>query len=310
MTVKFTKDCQPPKCRATFTVDGQRGNQKYRFGGVVTLAADDPSADSYVWQVVSSPPHCDYLLTGATLPQAKLSLPGPGAYTVQLTLTKGECAVQERVILWVATSRQLYRIPADGEALRFDGSEEWAGDLARVIQDVDFGLPTPEQKAALDQAHDPGVDNPFVTLHDLPGNAGGDGESCDCPLTPDEIAALKAAEAPDETNPFVTDSLRRRFAPSVAQKAALDQAKMPDHNNPFVTESRLMDVAPTDEQKDALDAADGPDKYNAFVTVNQLKQFVPTPDQREALDSAEAPDRANPFVTASHLKDATQPPIN
>ncbi len=175
MVTKLTSHCQPgdgsngppATCGAAFTVDGQRGNQKFLVGGMVTLQADDKSADTYLWQVTSSPPQCDYLLTGATLPQARLTMPGPGAFVVQLTVTEGECSAQNRAILWVATPRRLYRIPADSEALRFDGDPEWAGDLARVIQQVDANLPTVQQKAALYRANLPGEENPegeWVTL--------------------------------------------------------------------------------------------------------------------------------------------------
>jgi hypothetical protein len=90
MTSKLTSGCQPASCQATFTIDGRRGNQKYLTGGVVTLQADETSADTYTWQVVSSPPHCDYLLAGGTLARAKLTVPGPGAYVVQLIVTRGD----------------------------------------------------------------------------------------------------------------------------------------------------------------------------------------------------------------------------
>ena len=99
MAIQLTRQCQPSDngqgqpgpCRATFTANGQTGNQKLLGGGMITLQADDAHADTYVWEVTSSPPSCDYLLTGATQPQAKLVLPGPGAYVVQLTVTKGSC---------------------------------------------------------------------------------------------------------------------------------------------------------------------------------------------------------------------------
>ena len=340
MPTKLTSICQPAEadgqpaaCRATFTVDGQRGNQKCLTGGLVSLLADDAKADVYHWEVISHPPQCDYLLTGTTQPQAQLSLPGSGAYVVQLTVSKGDCVAQSRVILWVATPRRLYRIPADSEALRFDGDEEWAGDLARVVQQVDWNLPTPEQKAALDAANQPGPDNPFATHEDLDG---GPGLPCDltddevaaikaaqepsgenpfatmqdlpegpvepCELTEAQIAAIAGAEDPDGENPFVTDSHRRRFAPTADQKAALDGAEEPADDNPVVTASHLGRVAPTSDQREALDAADDPGPCNPFVTNSHLQGYVPTPKQREAMDRAEEPDRENPFVTESRLE--------
>ena len=105
MSAKLGREChsladdgaQPGACRATFTVDGQRGNQKLMGGGIFTLQADDAHAETYLWEVTSSPPACDFLLTGATQPTARLSLPGPSAYVVQLTVTKGTCSAQSRV---------------------------------------------------------------------------------------------------------------------------------------------------------------------------------------------------------------------
>ena len=206
MAIQLTRQCQPAdhgqgqpgSCTATFTANGQTGNQKLLGGGMITLQADDTHADTYVWEVTSSPPSCDYLLTGATQPQAKLVLPGPGAYVVQLTVTKGSCSAQNRVILWVATPVNLYRLPAASEPLRFDGKAEWAGDLAAALLNVDANLPTPAQKAALNGANQPGAENPFATLRDLggvPGPSGGD-------LSADEIAAIRAAEQPDADQPL------------------------------------------------------------------------------------------------------------
>jgi hypothetical protein len=338
---KFASRCEPvdgdheppAACQATFTIDGQSGNQKYLTAGIVTLQADDTSADSFHWQVTSSPPHCDYILTGSTQATAKLTMPGSGAYVVQLSVCKGECVAQSRVILWVATPRRLYRIPADSEALRFDGDEEWVGDLARVVQAVDWSMPTPDQKAALDGAHgpgeenpfatlndlsdeggspceltedevaaikeanEPGVENPFATLEDLPG-----GSTQPCDLTDAELAAIRAAEEPGGENPFVTDSHQRRFAPTADQKAALDKGDEPSADNPFVTAAHLGRVAPTAEQKKALDAADEPSQHNPYVTQSHLHGHVPTLEQREALDRAEDPRGENPFVTESRLE--------
>jgi hypothetical protein len=267
MTAKLTRTCQPAdgdhgqpaECRATFTVDGQRGHQKYPGGGIFTLQADDPHDETYLWEVTSSPPQCDYLLTGTTQPQARLSLPGPGAYVVQLTVSKGSCRDQRRVILWVATPNRLYRLPATSEPLRFDGKSEWPGDLATALIQVDQMLPTLGQKAAMDKANRPTADNPFATLKDLPGSPGEPGGD----LTPDELAAIQAAEAPTAANPFVTTSV-------------------------------LHDQILTPEQKAALDAAEDPDQSNPFVTASQLERFVPTTDQRAALDHAEAPSATNP----------------
>ena len=52
MTTRLSSSCQPTggdggppaTCWATFTVDGQRGNQKFLVGGLVTLQADDTAA--------------------------------------------------------------------------------------------------------------------------------------------------------------------------------------------------------------------------------------------------------------------------
>jgi|GEM_PF-5473928 len=311
MPTQLTRQCQPADpaqnppgpCKATFTANGRAGNQKLLGGGMVALQADEPLADAYSWEVTSSPPSCDYLLTGATQPQARLVLPGPGAYVVQLTVTKGACSAQHRVILWVATAVNLYRLPASSEPLRFDGKAEWAGDLAAALLNLDVNLPTPAQKAALEEANQPGAGNPFATLRDLggsPGPSSGD-------LTADELAAIRAAEQPDENNRFVTDSDRKKLSPTAEQKAALDEAAGPDEDNPFVTESRLQALAPTPDQKAALDEAEEPSRANAFITNSLLERLVPTPEQRGALDRSEAPATGNPFVTESRLSDLELP---
>jgi hypothetical protein len=183
MTLKLTRQCapgedQPIECNADFTINGQAGHQKLRSAGTVTLVAlwQEPQA-AYRWDVTGSPPNCQDLLTHLNPYSVIMQLPGPGAYVVQLTVTKGECLAQTRYILWVVTPRLLYSIPATDEALRYDGQTEWAGDLPRLILDVDNNLPTEAQKAALDKASQPGTDNPFATLEDLsnlPGEVTGD----------------------------------------------------------------------------------------------------------------------------------------
>lgn len=283
MTTRLTSHChpsqggddQPTPCRATFTVDGQRSNLKFLVAGVVTLQADQ--ADAYRWQVTSSPSQCDYLLTGSTQRTTKLSMPGSGAYVVQLAVTQGECIAQNRVILWVATPTRLYRIPADSEALRFDGSREWAGDLARVIQHVDSSLPTPEQKAALDHAHQPSRENPFATLEDLAQEPGQP-----CELSADEIAAIRQAKSPGAGNPFVTHSALPPGVLAPEQKAALDAADEPGADNPFVTRSALPPGELTPEQEAALDYARQPG--GATLTEWYKRRFRPglPPSSRSA----------------------------
>ena len=302
MTTKLTSRCRATDdneggtavCQATFTVQGQRGNQKFLTGGIFTLQADDLSADTYLWEVTSSPPACNYLLTGATQLQAKLSLPGPGAYTVQLTVHKVDCTAQERYILWVATPCRLYRLPAVDEALRFDGDAEWAGDLAQMMQEVDCQLPTPHQKAAMENANAPNAANPFATLNDLPEN--GVPPVPGIELTEDEIAAIQNGEEPHANNPFITRNFLEKTAPTPTQKAALDKADNPHDENPFVTASRLRRVAPTQEQKDALDAAEVPKHDNPFVTNSYLQKLVLTVKQREAINRAQEPEGEEPFA--------------
>ena len=292
---------QPGACRATFTVDGQRGNQKLLGGGIFTLQADDTHAETYLWEVTSSPPACDFLLTGATQPTARLSLPGPSAYVVQLTVTKGTCSAQSRVILWVATPVRLYRLPAASEPCASTASRSGPATSTRALLEVDHSLPTAAQKGAMNQANQPGAENPFATLRDVSGGNGGPvvppGE-----LTADEIAAIHAAEHPDADNRFITDSDRRKLAPTLQEKAALGAALDPHGDNAFVTESRLCQVVPTHDQREALDEAENPEHDNPFVTLSLLQRMVPTPEQRAALNCAENPGADNPLVTESRLK--------
>jgi hypothetical protein len=316
MSTRLTSDChpsqggddQPAPCQATFTVDGQRGDLKFLTAGVVTLEADQADADSYHWQVTSSPPHCDYLLTGSTQRTAKLSMPGSGAYVVQLTVTHGDCVAQSRVILWVATPTRLYRIPADSEALRFDGSGKWAGDLARVIQHVDSSLPTPEQKAAMDGAHQPGEENPFATLEDLPEGTAQPGE-----LTADELAAIRQAQSPSGDNPFVTHSALPPDEVTPEQKAALDAAQNPGGDNPFITQGALPEIPASqlnDDQVAAIAAAQDPGADNPFVTFIALPPDELTPGQKAALDAAQDPAADNPFVTRGALPEIPAPQLS
>jgi hypothetical protein len=151
------------ECSADFTLDGQSDNYKAAVGVAVALQANDTEATTYQWQVTSSPPGCDYQLTGEAQAQATLTPQETGAYLIQLTVTKGECEDLARHILWAETAHRQYRLPATREPLAFSGDEEWAGDLVQVIRDVDGSLPTDDQKAAMDAADAPTGTNPFVT---------------------------------------------------------------------------------------------------------------------------------------------------
>ncbi len=195
MTAEMTTVDQ---CSANFTIDGQTGNQKVAAEATVTLQAEVTEATTYQWEVTSSPPDCDYQLTGETQVQATLSLPVSGAYVIQLTLSKGQCEARARRIVWAVTPHREYCLPATGEPLRFNGDEAWAGDLTQVIQDVDNNLPTLEQKGALDAADQPSETNPFITQSALP--AGGTAGE----LTPEQKAALDAANEPSAENPVAT----------------------------------------------------------------------------------------------------------
>ncbi len=311
MVTKLTSKCQPidggsaspAACRATFTVDGLRGNQKLLAGGILTLCADDACAESYLWDVAANPPTCDYLLTGAAQREARLSLPGPGAFVVQLTVMRGSCTAQTRSILWVATTCQLYRLPAASEPLRVDGDADWAGDLSKVIQQVDCNLPTADQKAAMDHAHDPSQDNPFATLHDLPGGPNDPGHA----LTDDEIAAIRQGQEPSAKNPFITQSDLPPPQLTPEQEAAVDQAESPGAENPFMTRSALPDPQLTEDQEAAVDAAENPSAANPFITHSALPPPL-TEDQKAALDQARAPGASNPLATVSHVQDLLPSP--
>ena len=308
MDSKYTSNCESDEsnddcattCHAKFTVDGQRGNQKLLAGNKMSLLAEMERADSYLWEVTSSPPNCDFMLTGATQRKAKLSLPGPGAYTVQLTVAKDDCKAQKRVILWVATPCRMYRLPATSEALRFDGDPDWAGDLAKMMQQVDCNLPTPEEKAAMECANDPSAENPFATMSDLPPfgkRPSHPGER----LTDEQVDAIQYSDCPTGANPLITESTLRKISPTKDQKAALDKADNPHEGNAFVTETKLIKVAPTPDQKAAMDNAECPEDDNPFITKSYLEKNILTNRQRDAIDRAQNPYGENPFITESRL---------
>lgn len=104
MSTNLTTDCHPAECQATFTINGERGDQKFSYGCIVTLQADEKEADTFLWEVISSPPRSGNLLTGSVQSQARLSLPFPGTYIVQLTVTKGDCTAQARHTILVGVS--------------------------------------------------------------------------------------------------------------------------------------------------------------------------------------------------------------
>lgn len=292
MSIKLNHRCQPAEgvgaspssCHAAFRVDGQAGSQKLLAGGIVQLKAEYLTAVSYQWEVLSSPPACDFLLSGATQSQARLSLPGPGTYTVQLTVKDGDCTAQKRAILWVASPCRLYRLPAVHEALRFDGHAEWAGDLAKVLLDVDCNLPTPQEKSAMANAHGPGADNPFATLNDLLTLPDGDsGNFPSAPqLTPQQEAAIDAADNPDEDNPFITKSALPATQLTRNQLAAFQGADKPSARNAFITASALPPPQLNAAEEAAVHAAKRPSQQNRFVTLEELN----TTNQRGTLVAA------------------------
>jgi hypothetical protein len=104
MTATLSSDCQPAECQATFTINGKRGDQRFSYGHIVTLQADDRAADTYLWESITSPPHCENLLTGITQSQARLALPMPGPYIVRLTLVKGDCTAQAQQTILVGVT--------------------------------------------------------------------------------------------------------------------------------------------------------------------------------------------------------------
>jgi hypothetical protein len=293
MTISFKHHCQPAgtdppaECSAEFTVNGLAGNQKFQAAGPVTLEAVDQTTNLYKWEVISSPPDCDNLLTRITPYSATLRLPRPGAYVVELTVCKEDCSARTRYILWVVTPNLMYCIPATNEPLRFDGKEEWAGDLARVIVDVDRNLPTNNEKDALhgfNEDYPPSTENPYATREDLIDRPGPPGRQ----LTDDEIDAIKAAEDPNKRNPFITQSALPPPELTKDQKEAIEAAEDPNKCNPFITESALPEGF--------LDGPDGP-----FVTQVEWAKTAPTEEQKKAMDGANEPGEENPFATHDDL---------
>ncbi len=129
MTARLTSDCQPAECQATFTINGKRGDQRFSYGHIVTLQADDRDADTYLWESISSPPPCENLLTGITQPQARLALPVPGPYIIRLTVVKGDSTAQAQQTILVGISDHLpYPWP-----YIFHPHEEPPGPAVRVV---------------------------------------------------------------------------------------------------------------------------------------------------------------------------------
>lgn len=166
-----------------------------------------------------------------------------------------------------------------------------------MIQQVDCLLPTTDQKAAMDHAHTPNKENPFATLHDLPG---GPNDPVHV-LTDDEIAAIRASQIPSGGNPFITQNALPPPQLTPAQKAALDAAKNPNGGNPFITQSALPEPQLTEQQKAAVDAADNPHGGNPFITQSALPKPELTPEQKAAINTADNPNGNNPFITKSAL---------
>lgn len=332
MTTHVTRQCEPnngsgpsPECNADFTVDGQCGSVKLHPGGTVTLAAvwQHPQA-VYLWEVISTPPNCQHLLIRITPYAATLTIPQPGAYVVQLSVSHGACHTQQHTILWAVTPRLLYGIPATSEPLRFDCKPDWAGDLPQMMLDVDRNLPTDAQKDAMDKAQNPNAANPFVTTSMLPGL----GASCD--MSTAQCDAIKAASTATASNRFATiGDLPSGAAPSEwpigltkAQDDALDAAEAyPGHTpgllNPFLVQSRWEETSPTLPQKEALDAASRhpvhpPNASNPFATIEDLKEIGSGPGPVGPCDldanhcdaikrGLDNPTGANPFVSKDYL---------
>lgn len=233
MTMNVNSNCQSVECQATFTINGERGHQKFSFGCTVTLQADEKEADSYLWELVSSPPKCANVLTGVTLAQARLALPIPGTYVVQLTLTKGDCTAQDRRIILVGVSDCLpYPYPShylseDDIAAIENAAGTPNGDNPFVTQEQLDNYLSAEDKAAIEAAAGiPSIDNPFVTQEQL-----------DNYLSQDAKAAIeKATIRPDGANPFITQKHLDDYL-SEGDRAAIENATIRPHGqNPFITQ--------------------------------------------------------------------------
>ncbi len=226
-------------CTADFTINGQSGNQAFNNSDPITLRADDLTATTYAWSVTAVPTDATYQLEANDQAEAQLTLLDPGSFVVQLLLEKDACQACARHLVWFMTPQRQYRLPANGELLRFDGDAEWHGDLIKVIKDVDATLPLPQQKEALDAANAPATENPFATMADLPI----------IPIIP---------------NPQLTPE----------QETAVDYANNPNAENPFATLNDLPEAALTPEQKAAIENADNPSGANPFLTHNDVAVFT------------------------------------
>ena len=300
-----------PELTAEFTINGQQSNQQVPVGTKVALQAKDTSADGYQWEVFCTPAGCEYELQGES--QAILTLNQAGAYVVQLTTTRGDDQDKHRLAAWAVTPVRGYRLPATGEPLRFTGDKEWAGDLGRAMKDVDTSLPTTDQKAALDNALEPGGSNPLATMADVP-------EVPDIPepLTDDQRNAIKEANEPGLENPFATMTDVPEI-PDIPEPLTDDQlnaikgANEPGLENPFATMVDVPEVPDipeplTDDQLNAIKGANEPGLENPFATTADVPEVpdIPEPltdDQLNAIKGANEPGLENPFVTRSELQE-------
>lgn len=314
MSYQYRNECRSPDpcpepapaCSALFTANGQHGQWQFAPGSSITLEADEKNAERYHWEIVISPPERERAFTYVAAHTILLRLPQPGAYVVELTVSKGKCHAQHRAIVWAVTPQLMYRLPATSEPLRFDGKVEWAGDLARMMIDVDRNLPTDDQKAALtgfNHQHPPSLQNPFATREDLENRPGLPGKQ----LTDDEIEAIKAADKPDKCNPFVTQSALPAPELTKDQQEAIAAADNPNRCNPFVTQSDLPDPELSEKQKAALrERPEHPPGYdNPFITLAELPNPELSDNQKAALleERPQPPTKDNPFVTLAELSD-------
>lgn len=303
MTANLNSNCQSAECQATFTINGERGNQKFSFGCMVTLQADEKEADTYLWELISSPPKGGNLLTGITLAQARLALPLPGTYVVQLTVTKGDCTAQERRIILVGASDCLpypcspYYLSEDDIAAIENAAGTPNGENPFVTQEQLDNYLSVEDKAAIEEAAGiPSSDNPFVTQEQL-----------DNYLSQDAKAAIeKATIRPEGTNPFITQKHLDDYL-SEGDKAAIENATIRPHGqNPFITQEHLLDYLSGDDKSAIENATIKPAGDNPFVTQKHLdnlrQEYFLSQDDIDAIQLAQGfPNNQNPFVTQKQL---------
>jgi len=151
-------------------------------------------------------------------------------------------------------------------------------DLGFITNVQAYGLPTSDEKDALDGAASPSSTNVFATMDDSP--------------TSDEKDAMSGANSPSSTNVFATMD----DSPTSDEKDALDGAASPSSTNVFATMDDIVNI-PTEDEKDALDGANSPSATNVFITSDDML----TSDQKDAIDGAESPSATNVFVTDSYL---------